>query len=179
MKNCLFLVAVASLVCGCVAGPEDFSAKSSQDSKPTQVAANDSVSPGENGDPSIQQTGLSSASASMEGRPAFQTTSSGLKYRILREGKGRKPNKNSTVTCHYKGWLDNGKEFDSSYGGNAATFPLGGVIKGWTEGLQLIQEGGMIELEIPSDLGYGPSGQPPVIPPNATLHFDVELLKVR
>ncbi|MBT5019128.1 MAG: FKBP-type peptidyl-prolyl cis-trans isomerase, partial [Planctomicrobium sp.] len=69
---------------------------------------------------------------------------------------------------------------DSSYSRNqTSTFPLSDVIKGWTEGLQLIQEGGMIELEIPSSMGYGPKGSPPSIPPNATLHFDIELFKVR
>lgn len=169
-------VTVACLFwCGCVAGPDDLVSQSAQDDDTTQVAANDAATDGDAAESEIVQV----ANVSMENRPAFQTTSSGLKYRILKEGKGRKPNRNSTVTCHYKGWLDNGKEFDSSYGGSAATFPLNGVIKGWTEGLQLVQEGGMIELEIPAELGYGPGGQPPVIPPNATLHFDVEVLKVR
>lgn len=109
----------------------------------------------------------------------FTTTASGLKYKIVRPGSAKKPTAADTVECHYKGWLDNGDEFDSSYSsGEPAQFPLGGVIPGWTEGLQLIGEGGEIELEIPGKLGYGPSGSPPKIGPNATLHFKVELLKV-
>ncbi|MEZ5940003.1 MAG: FKBP-type peptidyl-prolyl cis-trans isomerase [Planctomycetaceae bacterium] len=119
-----------------------------------------------------------SDNAAQEG-PEWAMTDSGLKYRILREGTGAAPMAASTVECHYKGWLDNGKEFDSSYNrGQTATFPLNRVIRGWTEGLQLVSEGGKIELEIPSVLGYGANGAPPVIPPNATLHFEVELIKV-
>jgi FKBP-type peptidyl-prolyl cis-trans isomerase len=81
---------------------------------------------------------------------------------------------------NYKGWLDDGKEFDSSYQrGKPATFPLRGVIAGWREGLQLVARGGMIELEIPSELGYKEAGFPPRVPPNATLHFVVELLDIK
>ena len=110
----------------------------------------------------------------------FTTTSSGLKYRILREADGDQPTAADTVTVHYRGWLDNGNEFDSSYKrGEPATFPLNGVIAGWTEGLQLVAEGGMIELEIPSNLGYGAQGSGSDVPPNATLHFLVELISIR
>jgi len=109
----------------------------------------------------------------------FTKTESGLKYRILRKADGRKPAATSEVVAHYKGWLDNGKKFDSSYDrGEPTPFPLNGVIAGWTEGLQLIGEGSMIELEIPSHLAYGPRGRPG-IPPNATLHFIVELKQVK
>jgi FKBP-type peptidyl-prolyl cis-trans isomerase FkpA len=109
----------------------------------------------------------------------FTTTDSGLKYRIRRKSDGRKPKASNKVTVHYKGWLDDGTEFDSSYQrGETITFPLDRVIKGWTEGMQLIGEGGMIELEIPGNLGYGPRGIPNLIPPNATLHFLVELQKI-
>lgn len=109
----------------------------------------------------------------------FTATDSGLKYRILRKGTGGKPAATDTVKCNYHGWLDGGKVFDSSYErGKPAAFPLNRVIKGWTEGLQLVGEGGMIELEIPFELGYGESGNPPRIPPKATLHFLVELIKV-
>jgi FKBP-type peptidyl-prolyl cis-trans isomerase len=107
----------------------------------------------------------------------FTTTKSGLKYRIRRKSEGKKPAAEDTVRVHYKGWLDNGKEFDSSYSrGEPISFPLDGVIKGWTEGMQLVGEGGMIELEIPYQLGYGERGSPPEIPGKATLHFLVELL---
>ncbi len=110
----------------------------------------------------------------------FTETDSGLKYRIRRKSDGRKPTAAETVSVNYRGTLDNGKVFDSSYErGEPATFPLNGVIKGWTEGLQLVGEGGMIELEIPAKLGYGASGQPPTIPPNATLHFLVELIEIK
>ncbi len=110
----------------------------------------------------------------------FTTTDSGLKYRILRRGSGDKPGPQSFVTVDYAGWLDDGTEFDSSYNRREATsFNLDGVVPGWTEGLQLVSEGGMIELEIPPELGYGQMGMPGAIPPNATLHFKVELQDVR
>lgn len=111
---------------------------------------------------------------------AFTTTGSGLQYRVLRQGAGAKPKATNTVKVNYHGWLDDGKVFDSSYSrGEAIEFPLNGVIPGWTEGMQLVGQGGMIELLIPASLGYGVRGAPPVIPPNATLHFLVELLEVR
>lgn len=110
----------------------------------------------------------------------FTETPSGLKYRIRRKAKGPKPTKESTVKVHYKGWLDDGTEFDSSYKrGTPIEFPLSGVIKGWTEGMQHVNRGGMIELEVPSNLGYGPRGIPGTIPPGATLHFLVELIEVK
>jgi len=111
---------------------------------------------------------------------AFATTGSGLQYRVLRKGAGASPKATNTVKVNYHGWLDDGKVFDSSYQrGEAIEFPLNGVIPGWTEGMQLVGQGGMIELLIPANLGYGVRGAPPVIPPNATLHFLVELLEVR
>ncbi len=110
----------------------------------------------------------------------FKTTTSGLKFRVLEKGDGASPGPTDTVVCHYRGWLDNGTEFDSSYKrGEPATFPLNGVIAGWTEGLQRLSEGGKIELEIPAKLGYGERGIPGVIPGGATLHFVVELIEVQ
>lgn len=109
----------------------------------------------------------------------FTATDSGLKYRILRKGTGAKPKATDTVKVNYHGWLEGGKVFDSSYKREEPiSFPLNGVIKGWTEGMQLVGEGGMIELEIPANLGYGDRGAPGAIPPKATLHFLVELLNV-
>jgi FKBP-type peptidyl-prolyl cis-trans isomerase FkpA len=111
----------------------------------------------------------------------FKTTESGLKYRILRKGdKDNKPAATNEVTVHYKGWLDDKSIFDSSYQrGENISFPLNRVVKGWTEGLQLVGKGGMIELEIPSELGYGARGTPGgPIPPDATLHFLVELFEI-
>jgi len=111
---------------------------------------------------------------------ALVATPSGLKYRVLRKGAGDMPKATSTVKVHYHGWLDDGKVFDSSYERrDPIAFPLNQVIPGWTEGMQLVAPGGMIELEIPAKIGYGDRGAPPVIPPNATLHFLVELLEVR
>jgi FKBP-type peptidyl-prolyl cis-trans isomerase FkpA len=110
----------------------------------------------------------------------FTATPSGLKYRILRKTDGDKPGKGNSVTVHYKGWLDDGTEFDSSYKRDETiSFPLNRVIPGWTEGMQLVPKGGMIELEIPSNLGYGARGVPGAIPPNATLHFLVELFDIK
>jgi FKBP-type peptidyl-prolyl cis-trans isomerase len=111
----------------------------------------------------------------------FSTTASGLQYRVLRKGAGPSPKATSNVKVHYHGWLDGGKVFDSSYQrGESIDFPLNGVIPGWTEGMQLVGKGGMIELVIPSNLGYGKRGTPGgPIPPDATLHFLVELLDVR
>ena len=109
----------------------------------------------------------------------FQLTDSGLRYRILRRADGAKPTAGNSVSVHYRGWLDSGKEFDSSYDrGEPISFPLNGVIAGWTEGMQLVGVGGMIELWVPARLGYGAKGSGGSVPPNATLHFIVELLKV-
>ncbi len=110
----------------------------------------------------------------------FTTAESGLKYRIRRKSDGKKPTPADLVRVHYRGQFDDGTIFDSSYGrtGSAAMLPLNAVVKGWAEGLQLIGEGGMIELEIPPELGYGAAGFSS-IPPNSTLHFLVELLEVK
>ncbi len=120
-------------------------------------------------------TGKIDDNASMQ----FQMTSSGLRYRVLRKSKGQKASSRDTVTVNYRGWLDNGKEFDSSYDNQPISFPLNGVIKGWTEGMQLVGAGGMIELWIPASLGYGVQGSGRDVPPNATLHFIVELISVK
>ena len=114
----------------------------------------------------------------------FTETDSGLKYRILRKSNSRKPVPNDSVEAHYKGWFDNGKQFDSSYEkGRPLPFTVktgpGGVIPAWVEAVQLIGIGGMIEIEAPGDLAYGPQGHPGGIPPNATLHFIIELKDIR
>lgn len=110
------------------------------------------------------------------------TTSSGLKYVDQVVGTGDVAVVGKTANVHYTGWLENGKKFDSSVDrGQPFSFPLGAgrVIKGWDEGVQGMKVGGKRKLTIPSDLGYGPRGAGGVIPPNATLIFDVELLGVR
>jgi FKBP-type peptidyl-prolyl cis-trans isomerase len=113
-------------------------------------------------------------------KEGVKTTSSGLQYKILKEGAGRSPKASDTVVVHYKGTLINGKEFDSSYQrGEPATFPLSGVIKGWTEGLLYLREGGKAMLYIPSELAYGSRGAGADIGPNETLIFEVELVKIQ
>lgn len=110
------------------------------------------------------------------------TTSSGLKYLDQVVGTGDVAVAGKTASVHYTGWLENGKKFDSSVDrGQPFSFPLGAgrVIKGWDEGVQGMKVGGKRKLTIPSDLGYGSRGAGGVIPPNATLIFDVELLGVR
>ncbi len=124
----------------------------------------------------LNDTGPVDADAPQE----FSETNSGLKYRVLRKSGGPKPNAANTVTVNYRGWLDDGTEFDSSYKrGQPISFPLNGVIPGWTEGMQLVGQGGMIELEIPSSLGYGAQGAGSAVPPHATLHFIVELIAIQ
>ena len=108
------------------------------------------------------------------------TLPSGLQYKILKAGNGAKPTASQTVTCNYRGTLIDGTEFDSSYKrGEPAEFPVGQVIKGWVEALQLMPVGSKWQLFIPSDLAYGPNGQGPVIGPNAVLIFDIELLSIK
>lgn len=107
------------------------------------------------------------------------STKSGLQYQVLKEGKGPKPTKNDTVTTHYVGTLLDGTEFDSSIKrGEPATFPVGGVIGGWTEALQLMPVGSKWRLFIPAELAYGARGAGRDIGPNATLVFEVELLDI-
>ena len=107
------------------------------------------------------------------------TTASGLQYQILSEGKGASPVAADRVTVKYKGTLLDGTEFDSTdKHGGSATFPLNQVIKGWTEGVQLMKIGAKYRFFIPSSLAYGEEGAGKVIPPNATLIFEIELLKV-
>jgi FKBP-type peptidyl-prolyl cis-trans isomerase FklB len=107
------------------------------------------------------------------------TLPSGLQYKILTAGTGPKPTAGDSVVCNYKGTLIDGKEFDSSYKrGQPATFPVGGVIKGWTEALQLMPVGSKWQLFVPSDLAYGDHGPSPDIGSNATLIFEVELISI-
>jgi len=117
--------------------------------------------------------------AANKGKEGVVTLPSGLQYKILKEGTGPKPTATDSVVCNYRGTLINGTEFDSSYKrGQPATFPVTGVIKGWTEALQLMPVGSKWQLFIPSDLAYGERGPAPEIGSNATLIFEVELLSI-
>jgi FKBP-type peptidyl-prolyl cis-trans isomerase len=113
-------------------------------------------------------------------KPGVISTASGLQYVVLTEGTGKSPTAKDTVVVNYRGTLINGVEFDSSYlaGREPAEFPLKRVIKGWTEGLQLMKEGGRYRFFIPSNLAYGKRGSGLDIRPDETLIFEVELLKV-
>jgi FKBP-type peptidyl-prolyl cis-trans isomerase len=108
------------------------------------------------------------------------TTQSGLQYEVIQDGTGEAPKASDTVVAHYSGWLQDGTLFDSSHArGEPSSFPLNRVIKGWTEGLQLMKPGGKVLFQIPGDLAYGAAGSPPKIPANATLLFLVELVEVK
>jgi FKBP-type peptidyl-prolyl cis-trans isomerase len=112
-------------------------------------------------------------------KPGIQITASGLQYKVISTGSGPKPKASDTVKVHYRGTLIDGSEFDSSYKRNQpAVFPLNGVIKGWTEALQLMNVGSKYQVFLPSSLGYGEQGAGQVIGPNATLVFDVELIGI-
>lgn len=156
VRGSLLLPLLLAVVAGCDAPPNNGGAVATPEAPPLPSAGGDAA-----------------------GRPVaegFTQTDSGLRYKILAEGSDKKPTAANSVVANYRGWLDGGSQFDA---GQAVPFPLNGVIGGWTEGLQLIGEGGRIELEIPPKLGYGADGFPPDIPPNAWLHFEVELLKVQ
>jgi FKBP-type peptidyl-prolyl cis-trans isomerase FklB len=113
-------------------------------------------------------------------KQGVKTTASGLQYKVIKEGNGAQPKATDTVTVNYRGTLINGTEFDSSYKrGQPATFPVNGVIKGWTEALQLMKVGSKFQLFLPPKLAYGERAMTPEIGPNSTLIFQVELLGIK
>ncbi len=113
-------------------------------------------------------------------KEGVKTLPSGLQYKVMKAGTGKKPTSTDTVTTHYRGTLINGTEFDSSYKrGQPVSFPVSGVIPGWTEALQLMEVGAKWQLFVPSNLAYGEKGAGNVIGPNATLIFEVELLSIQ
>lgn len=113
-------------------------------------------------------------------KDGVKTTASGLQYKVIKEGNGAQPKSTDTVTVNYRGTLIDGTEFDSSYKrGQPASFPVGGVIKGWSEALQLMKTGSKYQLFIPPSLAYGEHSPSPTIPPNSALLFEVELMSVQ
>ncbi len=130
----------------------------------------------------MKETVISPGEAFLAGnadKPGITVTASGLQYEIIHSGDGKKPSLSDTVVTHYAGRFIDGSEFDSSIKrGQPATFPVGGVIAGWTEALQLMREGDKWRLFIPSELAYGKSGRAS-IPANSTLIFDIELIEVK
>jgi FKBP-type peptidyl-prolyl cis-trans isomerase FklB len=113
-------------------------------------------------------------------KEGVKTLPSGLQYKVIKEGTGKSPKATDKVSTHYRGTLIDGTEFDSSYKrGQPATFPVNGVIPGWTEALQLMKVGSKWQLFIPSKLAYGERGAPPVIGPYSVLIFTVELLAIK
>jgi FKBP-type peptidyl-prolyl cis-trans isomerase FklB len=118
--------------------------------------------------------------AENKSKEGIQTLPSGLQYKVTTPGKGKKPQLTDTVIAHYRGTLIDGTEFDSSYRrGQPASFPVNGVIRGWTEALQLMEEGAKWQLFIPPNLAYGDRGAGQAVGPNAVLIFDVELLSIQ
>ncbi len=118
--------------------------------------------------------------AENKGKEGVITLPSGMQYKVITNGTGKSPKSSDTVVTHYRGRLINGKVFDASYDrGEPISFPVNGVIAGWTEALQLMKEGSKWELYIPSNLAYGARGAGPDIGPNATLIFEVELITVK
>jgi FKBP-type peptidyl-prolyl cis-trans isomerase FkpA len=125
------------------------------------------------------QAAPSETAAKAAKEPGAQVTPSGLVFRSLKEGKGPSPQATDKVRVHYRGTFPDGKEFDSSYArGQPAEFPLDRVIKCWTEGVQKLKVGGKARLTCPPGIAYGERGAGGVIPPNATLQFEVELLGI-
>ena len=120
------------------------------------------------------------AGSAVVAQPASVTTKSGLVYQSLKEGSGASPAATDVVKVHYRGTLADGKEFDSSYKrGEPTEFPLNRVIACWTEGVQMMKPGGKARLTCPPSIAYGARGAGGVIPPNATLQFEIELLSVK
>ena len=113
-------------------------------------------------------------------KEGVMVTESGIQYSVITAAEGDKPAATDTVKVHYKGTFLNGETFDSSYDrGEPAVFPLNRVISGWTEGVQLMSVGSKFKFTIPSDLAYGPNGNPPRIPGNSVLEFEIELLEIQ
>lgn len=163
------LVAMPILLVSCSSSSVPTSSLPTASSEPAPAAA-PAPAPAPATDPYLEKAAA---------EPGAVKTASGLVYKDLKKGTGPSPTAADTVTVNYRGTLTNGKEFDSSYKRNEpATFPLTGVIKCWTEGVQMMKVGGKARLVCPADIAYGPASPSPDIPPNSTLVFEIELLKI-
>jgi FKBP-type peptidyl-prolyl cis-trans isomerase FkpA len=158
MRVILIFLSVALISCS----SKSDSSATSENEKPTVSSTNDS------------KAYLDKAAA----EPGAQRTASGLVYHVITAGSGASPKATDTVKVHYRGTLTDGKQFDTSYGGPPAEFPLNRVIPCWTEGVQLMKVGGKSRLVCPSNIAYGERGAPPDIPGGATLVFEIELLGI-
>ena len=170
-KGIIFVLAATALVVALAACKDG---SKTEDDAVSTVLSEDSDNSGTDGGDMTQ------GPPPVSGEPI--ETGNGLKYTEIEPGSGDSPEPGETVVVHYTGWLEDGTKFDSSLDrGTPFSFPIGTgqVIAGWDEGLATMQVGGKRRLVIPPELAYGPEGRPPVIPPNATLIFDVELLEIR
>jgi len=170
-KGIIFVLAATALVVALAACKD--SGKTEDDAVSTVLSEDSDNSGTDGGD-------MTQGPPPVSGEPI--ETGSGLKYTEIEPGSGDSPEPGQTVVVHYTGWLEDGTKFDSSLDrGTPFSFPIGTgqVIAGWDQGLATMQVGGKRRLVIPPELAYGPEGRPPVIPPNATLIFDVELLEIR
>jgi hypothetical protein len=179
---CVMLAAVAVAIAGC--GGDDDDASDAPPSTPgaSQPSDPEAQPPDSAPDDGAPPPGEEPSDGNAPGIPPLEgeiiETGSGLRYIDQAVGAGPVPTPTQCVTVHYTGWLTDGTQFDSSQGRAPVTFSLAGVIEGWTEGVGGMQAGGKRRLIIPGDLGYGPGGFPPLIGPNATLIFDVELISL-
>ena len=161
----------------------DSKSGSSSNASPADSSSGNSAAGGSNAEASESGEGKPTKTGPREAiaKPETKTTASGLKYTVLKKGSGNvNPKATDTVTVHYHGTLLNGTVFDSSVdSGQPASFPLNQVIPGWTEGVQLMVVGDKFKFEIPANLAYGAQSPSPLIPPNSTLVFEVELLGIQ